>query len=153
MSNEEVILDENLDGNALTPNSLNLASSGQRFGTYLIDLIVFYAISFVLGAVIGLLGATDGGLLSTESTIAIQVVTWVAFFAYYIIMEGATGRTFGKMAVGTRVVYANGEKPTYWSAFTRTLSRMVPFEAFTGFSSSGRMWHDKWTDTYVIRVR
>lgn len=154
MSNEEIILDENLDGKPNSVESFNLASTGQRFGTYLIDLLAFYVLAFVLGGAIGLiLAATDGGMIDSGLEIVIQLVTWVGFFAYYIIMEGATGKTLGKYVAGTAVVYANGDRPSYWSAFTRTLSRMVPFEALTAFSSSGRMWHDKWTDTYVIKTR
>lgn len=154
MSNEEIILDENLDGKPNSVENFNLASSGQRFGTYLIDVIAFYVLAIVLGGLAGLiLAATDGGIMGSGMTVAIQLISWLGFFAYYILMEGSTGKTIGKYITGTAVVYANGEKPSYWSAFTRTLSRMVPFEAFTGFSSSGRMWHDKWTDTYVVKTR
>ncbi len=150
MSNEEIILDENLDGKVNEPSALNIASTGQRFANYLIDLIMFYIVIFVISG-IGIL--FTGDVVGSGFEIVIQLVSWLGFFGYYIILEGATGKTIGKMVTGTMVVYANGDKPSYWSAFTRTLSRMVPFEAFTAFSSSGRMWHDKWTDTYVVKTR
>ncbi len=154
MSNEEIILDENMDGNANQPSELNMASTGQRFATYLIDMLAFYAIAFVFGGAAGfIIAASDGGIVDSGFELIIQLIALIGFSLYYIIMEGATGKTLGKYVAGTMVVYANGQKPNYRSALTRTLSRIVPFEVFTAFSSSGRMWHDSWTNTFVIRTR
>lgn len=152
MSDNEMILDENLDGKDFSVDVQNLATTGQRFVNYLVDTITYYVLSFIFGGIAGVLVNAAGGNIESY-LIPIQIVSFFGYLLYFIVMEGATGRTVGKFVSGTMVVYANGEKPSYWSAFTRTLSRIVPFEVFTAFSDSGRMWHDKWTDTYVVKAR
>ena len=43
---------------------------------------------------------------------------------YYLPLEGLTGRTLGKLVTGTRVVNADGMKPTFNQILGRTFSRM-----------------------------
>jgi uncharacterized RDD family membrane protein YckC len=69
---------------------------------------------------------------------------------YYTILEGTTGRTLGKLCTSTHVIKTNGRPITLRDALLRTLSRIVPFEVFTGF---GTPWHDSWTNTTVVKVR
>jgi hypothetical protein len=77
----------------------------------------------------------------------------VYLFMYYAICEAATGRTLGKLITGTRVVTIRGERPPIKAIALRTLSRFVPFEAFSFLNGNTTGWHDRWSGTRVVRVR
>jgi uncharacterized RDD family membrane protein YckC len=50
------------------------------------------------------------------------------------------------------VVDENGDRPGTLQIVIRTLVRFVPFEAFSvAFADDGRGWHDRWSQTYVVR--
>jgi uncharacterized RDD family membrane protein YckC len=130
-----------------------LASTGKRFLNYLIDLIVFYAIMFLLGMLL----ATQiyEWRLETDETTATLKLELIAIFImllYYLLCEAfSKGRTIGKFVTGTKVVNEDGTDITINTALLRTLCRLVPFEPLSTFG--GRPWHDKWTRTYVIDVK
>jgi uncharacterized RDD family membrane protein YckC len=74
------------------------------------------------------------------------------YLFYYTICEKAfKGYTLGKLLSGTRAVRMDGQELTLKDAFLRSLSRMVPFEVFSGFGE--QPWHDTWTKTAVIKAR
>ena len=127
------------------------ASKGKRFGNLLIDYVAPTGLSFAAGAVVGLLM----GASTEKSTLAIagNLAGFAVYFAYHIIMEGTMGRTLGKLATGTKVVDANGNRPTLGRAALRTLCRIIPFEPFSFFGQEGRGWHDSLTKTWVIESR
>jgi len=124
-------------------NTLEYASTGQRFINYIIDVIAFYVLIFIFGI---LLGAT--GLL--QSAVLLYLIIFAIMLGYYTVMEGITGKTFGKMLTKTKAVTLHGEPLNLKNAFLRSLCRLVPFEAFSAFGG-GQMWHDKWTDTMVVQ--
>ncbi len=66
---------------------------------------------------------------------------------YYLFYEAVLGATPAKFLTGTRVVDYDGSKPRFKAIFVRTVSRLVPFEAFSFFADDG--WHDKWSETMV----
>lgn len=124
-----------------------MATTGNRFVNYLIDIILFYIIVII----IGVMGGVSGVGLEDESNAAmIYLVTILVFFAYYVLLEGFTGKTVGKMITKTKVIKENGEKITFGDAALRTLCRFVPFEFISAFTGD-RMWHDKWSKTMVIK--
>ena len=117
------------------------ASQGQRFANLLIDYFCYFAVCFVLGAVLGLIGQADiAGFIS-----------WPVMIGYYVFFEGVIGATPGKMVTRTRVVGLDGGRPSFGQVFGRTLCRFVPFEAFS-FLGGGSGWHDRWSKTRVVRV-
>ncbi|HVM89028.1 MAG TPA: RDD family protein [Puia sp.] len=127
-------------------NSSNVyATTGQRFVNYLIDLIVFYAIMFVMGMLLGIAGLG-------HSMGIIYLVVFAVLIIYYTLLEGSKGQTIGKMVTKTKAVTLEGATLSYKNAFLRTLCRFVPFEFVSAFSG-GQMWHDRWTDTMVIQVK
>jgi uncharacterized RDD family membrane protein YckC len=134
-----------------------MASGGKRFLNYIIDTIIVYLLMFITIFLLTIVMATvspesvEG--LDTEGsgfTALVYLVVFGAMIAYYTLMESMFGRTIGKMATGTRVVNKQGSKPTTKAIFLRSLSRLVPFDAFSFLGSSARGWHDQWTDTWVI---
>jgi uncharacterized RDD family membrane protein YckC len=80
------------------------------------------------------------------------LVAVLNYTIYYTICEKAfKGYTLGKLITGTRAIRTDGQELTFKDALLRSLSRFVPFEAFSGFG--GHPWHDQWTNTMVIKSR
>jgi uncharacterized RDD family membrane protein YckC len=74
------------------------------------------------------------------------------YIVYYTFSEKIFGGyTLGKLLTGTRAIREDGEELTFKDALLRSLSRLVPFEAFSGFGQ--KPWHDSWTRTQVIKTR
>lgn len=124
--------------------NLEMASHGKRFVNYLIDVIVYYAIIFVVLFIFPSLRYT----LLFVSVMGRYAILVGIFLGYYCAMETLTkGKTLGKMVTGTRAVDLEGNPITARAALLRSLCRLVPFEPFSAF---GRPWHDTWTQTMVI---
>lgn len=139
------------------------ASVGQRFLNYLIDaLIMQYGLSFLTGILVAKLimlfspeVAYDLFVTRQQSgdvLLSMYFVSIMNFLIYYTICEKAfKGKTLGKLITGTRAVRTDGQELSFRNALLRTLSRIVPFEAFSAFG--GHPWHDRWTGTMVIRSK
>jgi uncharacterized RDD family membrane protein YckC len=138
-----------------------MATQGQRFVNWLIDNILMRVlITLLTGEIFVRL------MLNVAPEYTIRVFTEDSFETYFIsyliavfhylfyytICEKAfKGYTLGKLLSGTRAVRMDGQELTLKDAFLRSLSRMVPFEVFSGFSE--QPWHDTWTKTAVIKAR
>lgn len=138
------------------------ATQGQRFLNWLIDnLFMRYALTYVTGRLVGEMIVRffpDFALRLAyeENTIDVLLVTYLfGFFnylIYYTFCERAfKGYTLGKLITGSRAIRNDGQELTFKDAILRSLSRLVPFEAFSGFGD--RPWHDSWTKTTVVKSR
>ncbi|SRR5258705_10011278 len=138
------------------------ASTGQRFLNFFIDnLLMRFGLSFLTSAGVGVLL----GLFFPEYVLRISenpergdllllaYLIWIInTLLYYTICEkGFKGYTLGKLITGTRAIREDGNELTFKDALLRSLSRLVPFEAFSAFG--GYPWHDSWTKTRVIKSR
>ncbi|HVZ55039.1 MAG TPA: RDD family protein [Chitinophagaceae bacterium] len=139
------------------------ASRLQRFLNYLIDnLFMQYGLSYLTGMLVGYLilrvmpdlamqiylGADK---LSAPYLLLAYLIGLVNYLLYYTLCEKAfRGYTLGKLITGTRAIRQDGRELTFRDALLRSLSRLVPFEALSGF---GLPWHDSWTRTTVIKTR
>ncbi len=134
-------------GEVSTP--MVLASTGQRFGTMLLDLIFFYIFALILGLVLGLIGLD---LIQNMNDILLGIVI---LLIYYVPQEAFSGRTFGKLITGTKAVNEDGSNLTLGKALGRTLCRLIPFEAFSFLGGQGtpKGWHDRIPKTKVISIR
>ena len=126
-----------------------------RFGHFIIDRIFFYIFTGIFGVALGLLlvviGATDF-LRAEYFNLTVNLFTYLILYPlYYFIFEASMQSTPGKLILGRVVVNEYGEKPTLSQILARSFSRIVPFEAFSCFSTLG--WHDTWSDTYVLRKK
>jgi uncharacterized RDD family membrane protein YckC len=145
-TNQDLLSDFNVE--------FEYASRGQRFLNWLIDyVLIIVAYVFILASLFGLTGEANN--YADESTSGFDFKSYIillAFFVgYYTLCESLlNGRTLGKLITGTRAVKTNNESLTFNDALLRSLSRIVPFEVFSGF---GTPWHDSWTNTMVIKVR
>jgi len=133
------------------------ASVGLRFLNGLLDGVIQGIVNNVFSFLIAFAG------INLTTTVADYSEVWATFasayfsglvlsFLYYFILEGSTkGLTIGKLATGTRAVMNDGSFITWQTAALRSLCRLVPFEALSTFG--GNPWHDRWTNTQVVKVR
>lgn len=129
-----------------------LASQMQRLGTYVIDQVVVQIIAGIIGATFGAVASLAGSSPPGIQAVA-MVLGVLASVSYYFVMELAFQRTVGKLVVGTRVVNLEGGRPTTGQVLGRSFIRMVPFEPFSFLSATPVGWHDRWSETRVIRTR
>lgn len=139
--------------------NLTPVSPGLRFVNYLIDVIAFYALSFIVAilstiAAVGAGAYDNPGLRDEGEGGEIQLLLlfgWILIvMGYYTLFEYfAKGRTLGKMATDTIAVREDGSNLTFKDAFLRSLCRFIPFEIFSAFGY--RPWHDSLTKTLVIK--
>lgn len=127
------------------------ASKKLRFFNLIIDYIGFTVLGVVVGVAVAVFFGDQGVEYIGSIPDFILGVTQVLF--YYIVFEGLTGRTLGKLVTGTKVVNNLGEKASFSQVIGRSFSRFIPFEAFSFFEKGGRGWHDSLPKTYVIKCR
>lgn len=125
------------------------ASRGRRFGTFVVDYLVFLAVAFCFGAFV-VLACGDAGLVWLQSVPDILLGVGITG-AYYVFFEGIWTRTPGKWLFGTVVISEDGGKPGIGQVLGRTACRFIPFEVFSTFT--GRPWHDRLPKTRVVMAR
>jgi len=129
------------------------ATVGQRFINYLIDIFIFYLVIFVLGAVAGLMLGdveAEGETLFGMPVLIEYLLIYALLIGLYTFLETATkGRSIGKIITKTRAIREDGSNVNFNDALKRSLIRCIPFEQFSAFG--GRPWHDRWSNTKVIR--
>lgn len=130
------------------------ASTGQRFANYLIDVILFYALFFVVGIVLAILSPATIENIDTESAgfgLLDRLISLIFYALYMGLVEAVfKGKSLGKLITGTRAVNMDGSRISFATAFARGCSRAVPFCVFSAFGTPCNPWQDKWTNTMVI---
>ena len=140
------------------------ASQGQRFLNWLVDnLLMNYGLGYLTGTMVGYLLAEIApdymmrlAYEHDDNTFDLLFLGYIVgifnYLFYYTICEKSfKGYTLGKLLTGTRAIRNDGQELTFKDAVLRSLSRIVPFEAFSALG--GTPWHDRWTDTRVIKSR
>jgi uncharacterized RDD family membrane protein YckC len=127
-----------------------------RVAAYLIDSIVILVIGVLIGGVygfmVGFTGGTEAMAISGGYVIGF-VVTWL----YFALMESSErGATFGKRAMGLRVVTDQGQRLTFGHAtgrfFAKLVSALVLGIGFlmVAFTERKRGLHDMMAGTLVV---
>lgn len=110
--------------------------TGKRIGAAVIDAIIFIPVFLVFSAAFGDFGMRDGRGFQANLT-GIPFVGYVlTYLAYNAFMERQSGGSFGKLAVGIRVVSLNGGDLTWSQVIIRNVLRIVdglPFFYLLGF--------------------
>lgn len=120
-----------------------VASRGARFA----NLVVDSGCRFIIWLTLGYFGGDDGG--KPRMWVIALSLLWMV--GYYFVFEALFRVTPGKLVTSTRVVDLDGNKPTVFPIFVRSLARFVPFEPLSFFGRSAEWWHDRWSDTRVVR--
>lgn len=151
-----------------TPGALGLGDV--RYAGFWIRVAAKFIDGLVIGIVVGIpiLALMFGMGLMTQQAgqqpnvamvgmqFLLQIVWMGAGIAYNTFMHGKYGATLGKMAVGVRVVMADGAPITYMRAFGRAwadiLSSLVCNIGYiiAGFDKEKRALHDHICQTRVI---
>ncbi|PWU03169.1 MAG: RDD family protein [Bacteroidetes bacterium] len=126
-------------------------SVGIRFLTFLIDSVFLQIVNILLRLYFLESPSDENGPNGGPNLLVSSILYIIILCVYYFLCEWATGRTIGKIITGTKVVDASGEKPGLGTIVVRTLCRCVPFEPLSFFAGV-RGWHDRWSDTYVVKV-
>lgn len=126
-----------------------------RFGHFLLDRVFLYIFGTLIGMGLGLLIIVFGisfNYESQEAKIYDTLFSWLILQPlFYFIFEAGMQSSPAKAIFGRIVVDEYGNKPTVKQIFIRSISRAVPFEAFSCLSPRG--WHDTWSKTFVIRKK
>jgi len=78
------------------------------------------------------------------------LINTTVVFIYYFVSEASTGLTVGKLITQTKVATQDGDKPTTYNIFIRSLWRIVPLEPVSWLSATG--WHDRQSNTMVVSI-
>ncbi|GIM92393.1 hypothetical protein Ato02nite_041860 [Paractinoplanes toevensis] len=100
---------------------LNVHVTGRRVVATLLDGVLF-------GFVASALGVQQDNTTYQLSNVSSAGGLWFVLFVflYYVLLEGLTGRTVGKLITGIRVVDAEtGGRPGLLSGIVRTLLRII----------------------------
>ena len=115
-----------------------------RFGAAIIDFIAIAVISSMLRF-----------FAYGPASLLVIFIPWL----YYWLFTGLKGQTPGKMAVGIKVINAQGDRPGLGCAALREIlgkliSTIVIYIGFLwiAFDNSKQGWHDKIASTYVVKV-
>jgi len=87
----------------------------------------------------------DGTALADYFIGALSMVFYYTITEYYL-----KGKTIAKFVTKTRAVTLEDQRMDFNTTFRRSLSRIVPFEAFSFLGDMPIGWHDRWTNTKVI---
>lgn len=102
--------------------SYQLAGPASRCAAYLIDALVRGGILIALMIPVVLLA----DYLPGTSTGLLLLTLFFLDWGYFTISEGLfRGRTFGKKAMGLRVIHEHGHPVTFWGAMLRNFLRVV----------------------------
>ncbi|MEM1325993.1 MAG: RDD family protein [Bacteroidota bacterium] len=130
---------------------LYLASQGSRLANYLLDRVGLYAFLFMFV----MLTENDTFYESTESVSdTVDIVSILLLLAtpfYWILSEYFLGKTPAKYITKTKVVTADGRKPSFWTIVGRTLCRFIPFDWASFLGSRAVGWHDSISKTRVVK--
>src|SRR5262245_56991035 len=135
---------------ATATSAMSLATTGQRFGTWVIDFVCYFVFALLIGVSAGLVGLADVLQRINNFVLGIGIL-----FVYYFPQEVMGGRTIGKRIMKTEAVSEDGTPLTPKQAFLRTVCRCIPFEAFSFLGGKGhpKGWHDRFAKTKVVSLR
>ena len=115
-------------------NESKISSQNKRFFNFLADSILIYITALFVSYFFPISG----------------FYFFIPFF-YYFIFEITLNKTPAKFLTKTVVIKSKGGKLKYQDILLRTISRYIPFEAFTFLDNKFPVgWHDKISGTIVI---
>lgn len=117
----------------------------KRFANMFLDNIIMFMAFFSFARLIPLFGQLEENI-GEQMTMVVFLL--MARLIYYPVFEILLQATPGKYLTETRVTTITGKRPTPDAIWSRTFSRLIPFEAFS-FLSSAPGWHDKLSNTTV----
>ena len=122
------------------------AGHWRRVSAYLIDYIILTVITVVLGAMVKAIGVFDTSAKGAFVGGVVLLFAAVVPFVYFTVLHSSdTGASWGKAAMGIRVVNLGGERLTGIQAFVRCfLTLLIPVVGFllVAITAAGTMVSD-----------
>jgi uncharacterized RDD family membrane protein YckC len=133
-----------------------LASKGERFLNFIIDLLIIYIIAICIVATINIIGDVTNSYGVSNWVKSLSLIENLFFgliilFFYYAFTEMYFSRTFAKYFTKTMVVRVDGSKPNTKNFMIRTVSRLNPIDPFSFLGNTKRGLHDSLSATYVVK--
>lgn len=125
--------------------------ANQRQLAYFLDLLIYYAICFIVGLLLGVLMAASGSSKSDFENVA-SLLGWI-LLPFLICKDCFSGQSVGKAMCGVKVIdETTGEPGGIGASFKRNLPLVIPFmPLFVAFQlSKGHRTGDGWSNTKVI---
>jgi uncharacterized RDD family membrane protein YckC len=140
-----------------------LASWGRRLAALALDGLILGATIFAAVMLAGVSVVELNDLLVDGDTVVLLALFVLPEAIYDTVMIGSRNQTFGKMAVGIKVVGADDRAPIgYARAFRRWLSTAALWALFTVPGVVDHLWplhdrrnqtfHDKFARSVVVRT-
>ncbi len=144
-----------MNTNNFQVNDLMLATKGQRFLNYIIDIIFIYIFifsTFILFGIFSILIDYNDFFIWIENVNDLEgtLIFIVFMLIYFIVLEGFLSRSIGKYITKTIVVMKDGSKPNFETIRIRSLCRIIPFDHFSFLGTKSIGWHDSMSKTYVV---
>lgn len=122
----------------------------------MIDLIILYAVFFVIGLVLGInLVAVEPGQMGAASVL--QFVSLVVWWLYFALQESSSKQaTIGKRAIGIKVADMSGKRISFGKAtgrhFGKIISSIILMIGFimAAFTAKKQALHDMMAGTLVV---
>lgn len=132
---------------------VRLVDGGVRFAHFIIDGIFFQILWRLLGYVAGYIALVTKANMFTTLTLGFTatIISMLCYPIFYFLVEHYWQRTPAKWLTKTIVIDEYGNKPDIRSLLLRSLVRIVPFESFSFLGNDARGWHDRWSNTYVVK--
>jgi uncharacterized RDD family membrane protein YckC len=144
-------------------NEHELASWGRRLAALLVDVTVLILVITTALFAAGVPAEELRDRMREGETLLLVVLFLVPEAIYYTALIGSRSQTFGKMALGIKVVDAESRSPIgYARAFTRWFSTAAMRALFTIPTVVDHLWplrdprnqalHDKFARSVVVRT-
>jgi len=118
-------------------SGLKLAFWGERFVAWLIDVVLIGAVFLVIGLFTFLSGLTYGLVPGWPSWIPFFSFNpnGVVLFLYWMLMEGSSGQSLGKMLMRIKVVHVDGTPVNMGNAAVESVGKafLLPLDCIVGW--------------------
>jgi uncharacterized RDD family membrane protein YckC len=138
---------------SVNPMGLNLASINQRVLNTILDIVFYVILMFIFLVFLVLLSLLDFNI--DLDFYFNTIFHLIAYFLYFLIQESIFQRTFAKFCTGTKTVNIHGNRANFQQLLIRTIVRFIPLDWLSFFGNKHQCtgWHDRFSDTLVIKTR
>jgi len=134
--------------------TLPYATRGQRFTNFLIDYFFKFILTVFIAILVVMVILDDSAFesLAEMGRLGEIILGSITSLIYYSLFEYLTdGKSIGKYITKTRAVKNDGTPMDFATTMTRTLCRLIPFDALSYLGNKKSGWHDRFSDTIVIK--
>ena len=129
-------------------------SPGIRFVNLLVDsaviIFILLVVFNILDMYVFMADPDPYGQADPYIDFVSELIPFIVFFLYYIVMEISYQKTLGKFLTKTKVVSENDTRASYGEIIFRTVCRLIPFD-WISFFFKEQGFHDNFSKTKVVK--